>query len=93
MAEITVRQEKIEVRGHKYFVTHIPTATSGCWYTVHDLFEVWAAVTIDLDGTTVGWRNEPDEPWGTEIVKAIRQAFDLPEPPREPPEEPEEETP
>jgi len=84
MTQITVQQEEIQVNGHRYFVTHIPTATSGCWYTVHDVCEVWAAVAIDLDGTTVGWRNPPDEPWATEIVKAIRQAFGLPEPPEHP---------
>ena len=61
MAQITVQQEEIEVEGHRLFATHIPTATSGCWYTVHDLFEVWAAVAIDLDGTIVGWRNPPEE--------------------------------
>jgi hypothetical protein len=59
MSEVTVRQEEVEVGGRKYTITHIPTATSGCWYTVHDLFEVWAAVAIDLDGSIVGWRNPP----------------------------------
>ena len=78
--KIEVQQAEIEVKGHKYYVTHIPTATSGCWYTIHDLFEVWAAAAIDLDGTLVGWRNEPDEPWGTQIVEAIRKEFDLKSP-------------
>ena len=78
MAEITVRQEEIEVNGRKFFVTHIPTATSGCWYTVHDLFEMWAAVAIDLDGTVVGWRNPPDENNKAAIEKAIKKAFDIP---------------
>ena len=78
MGEITVRQEEIEVEGHRYFITHIPTATSGCWYTVHDLFEVWAAVAIDLDGTIVGWRNPPDEKYRAAIEEAIKKAFGIP---------------
>ena len=77
---IEVKQAEIEVKGSKYWVTHIPTATSGMWYTIHDLFEVWAAVAIDLDGSIVGWRNPPDEPWATEIAKDIRRAWELPEP-------------
>jgi len=79
MSEITVRQEEIEVDGRKFFVTHIPTATSGCWYTVHDLFEMWAAVAIDLDGTIVGWRNPPDDAWRSKIEEAIKRAFGIPE--------------
>jgi hypothetical protein len=77
---IEVKQAEIEIKGSRYWITHIPTATSGMWYTIHDLFEVWAAVAIDLDGTVVGWRNPPVEPWRTEIVKAIRAAWGLPEP-------------
>ena len=77
MAEITVRQEQIEVGGRKYTITHIPTATSGCWYTVHDLFEVWAAVAIDLNGEVVGWRNPPEERYRAGIEKAIKEAFEL----------------
>ena len=80
MGEITARQEEIEVEGRKFFVTHIPTATSGCWYTVHDLFEVWAAVAIDLAGTVVGWRNPPDEKQRSELEGAIKKAFGIPEP-------------
>ena len=75
MAEITVRQEEIEVKGNRLFVTEIPTATSGGWYTVHDLFEMWAAVAIDLDGTVVGWRNPPDEEHRAIIEEAIKKAF------------------
>ncbi|MBA7593765.1 hypothetical protein ES703_00698 [subsurface metagenome] len=78
MAEITVRQEEIDVKGNRLFVTHIPTATSGCWYTVHDLFEMWGAVAIDLDGTVVGWRNPPDEEHRAAIEKAIKKAFGIP---------------
>jgi hypothetical protein len=78
--KVEVEQAEIEVNGRKYYVTHIPTATSGMWFTIHDLFEVWAAVAIDLDGTLVGWRNEPDEPWATQIVEAIRKEFDLKSP-------------
>jgi len=77
--EITVRQEEIEVGGRKFFVTHIPTATSGMWFTVHDIFEVWAAVAIDLDGTVVGWRNPPGEEIRPQIEEAIKKAFQIPE--------------
>jgi len=76
--EITVDQAEIEVAGHKYTVTHIPTATSGCWYTIHDAFEVWAAVAIDLDGSVVGWRNPPEEKYRADIEEAIKKAFDIP---------------
>jgi hypothetical protein len=79
MPEIKVRQEEIEIDGGKFFVTHIPTATSGCWYTVHDLFEVWAAVAIDLDGSIVGWRNPPEESKRESIEEAIKKAFGIPE--------------
>src|SRR4030043_1846835 len=75
-----VYQAEIKVQGQNLTVTHIPTATSGSWYTVHDLFEVWAAVAIDMDGTVVGWRNPPDESFRPQIEKAIREAFDIPEP-------------
>ena len=78
--KVAVYQAEIEVQGRQFTVTHIPTATSGCWYTVHDPFEVWAAVAIDMDGTVVGWRNPPDESFRPEIEKAIREAFDIPEP-------------
>ena len=79
MAEITVQQEEIEIEGHRYFVTHFPTATSGCWYTVHDVCEVWAAVAIDLDGTVIGWRNPPDSERRPLIEEAIKKAFSIPE--------------
>ena len=78
--KVEVYQAEIEVQGRKFTITHIPTATSGCWYTVHDPFEVWAAVAIDLDGTVVGWRNPPQESFRPDIEKAIREAFDIPEP-------------
>jgi len=78
--KVEVYQAEIKVQGQTFTVTHIPTATSGCWYTVHDLFEVWAAVAIDLDGAVVGWRNPPDESHRPGIEKAIREAFDIPEP-------------
>jgi hypothetical protein len=79
MPEITVHQEEIEVEGKKFFVTHIPTATSGCWYTIHDLFEVWATVAIDLDGSIVGWRNPPDDAHRPVIEEAIKKVFGIPE--------------
>ena len=78
--KVEVYQAEIKVQGQNLTVTHIPTATSGSWYTIHDLFEVWAAVAIDLDGTVVGWRNPPDESSQPGIEKAIREAFDIPEP-------------
>ncbi len=79
MPQITVQQEKIKVGDREFTCTYIPTATSGCWYTVHDAFEVWAAVAIDLDGSVVGWRNPPDEPWKTQIEEAIKKVFGIPE--------------
>lgn len=78
MKEVTVKQAEIEVQGHTYTVTHIPTATSGCWYTIHDLFEVWGAVAIDLDGSIVGWRNPPGEEIRPQIEEAIKKAFGIP---------------
>ncbi len=78
--KVEVYQAETKVQGWKFTVTHIPTATSGSWHTVHDLFEVWAAVAIDLDGTVVGWRNPLDESSRSEIEKAIREAFDISEP-------------
>ena len=77
MAERTVRQEEIRVNDHTYTATHIPTATSGCWYVIHDAFEVWAAVAIDLDGTVAGWRNPPREDTIPGFEKAIIAAFGL----------------
>jgi len=38
--EVTVLQAEIEVAGPLFTVTHIPTATSGGWYTIHDACEV-----------------------------------------------------
>jgi len=78
MAEVTVRQEEIEVEGKHFTVTHIPTATSGSWYTVHDVCEVWGAVAIDdLSGEVIGWRNPPAK-HQAEIEKAIKKAFGIP---------------
>lgn len=74
MPEVTVRQEEIEVEGNHFTVTHIPTATSGSWFTIHEVCEVWAAVAIDLDGTVIGWRNPPPK-LQAEIVEAIKKAF------------------
>jgi len=75
--EITVNQAEVTVDGKVYTVTHIPTATSGCWYTVHDLFELWAAVAIDLDGRVAGWRNPPSDRHRKEFEKAIKKAFGI----------------
>jgi len=79
MGDITVCQETIEVAGHHFIVTHIPTATSGSWFTVHDACEVWGAVAIDdLDGTVVGWRNPPGEEIRAQVEEAIKKAFGIP---------------
>ena len=78
MTEITVHQEEIEVRERHFTVTHIPTATSGSWFTVHDVCEVWGAVAIDLDGTVIGWRNPPDEEHRPAMEEAIKKAFGIP---------------
>jgi len=86
MPERTVRQEEIKVRGRSFIVTHIPTATSGSWFTIHDACEVWGAVAIDdLSGEVIGWRNPPADIPNTkpgtfqrEIEKAIKAAFGVP---------------
>lgn len=80
MPEIKVRQEEIRIHGREFFATHIPTATSGCWYVVHDVCEVWRAVAIDIDGEVIGWRNPPGEDFRSEIEEAIKKAFELPVP-------------
>ena len=78
MPKVTVRQEEIEVEGNHFTVTHIPTATSGSWFTVHDACEVWGAVAIDdLSGEVVGWRNPPPK-LQAEIEAAIKKAFGIP---------------
>ena len=78
MTEVTVRQEEIEVGGNRFTVTHIPTATSGSWFTVHDACEVWGAVAIDdLSGEVIGWRNPPAK-LQAEIEAAIKKAFGIP---------------
>ena len=79
MAQITVRQETIEIGEVRFTVTHIPTATSGSWFTVHDACEVWGAVAIDdLDGIVVGWRNAPGEEIRAQVEDAIKKAFGIP---------------
>lgn len=79
MAEVTVRQETIQIGEVRFTVTHIPTATSGSWFTVHDACEVWGAVAIDdIDGTVVGWRNPPGEEIRPQIEKAIKKVFGIP---------------
>ena len=78
MPEVKVRQEEIEVEGNHFTVTHIPTATSGSWFTVHDVCEVWGAVAIDdLSGEVIGWRNPPAK-LQAEIEAAIKKAFGIP---------------
>lgn len=79
MPEVTVRQEEIRVGDKVFTVTHIPTATSGSWYTVHDVCEVWGAVAIDdLNGDIIGWRNPPSEEMRPQIERAIKNAFGIP---------------
>jgi hypothetical protein len=79
--DVVVEQEDIEVNGNKFIITRIPTATSGSWFVVHDACEIWAAVAIDdFSGEVVGWRNPPDEPWRSEMERAIKAVFSLPAP-------------
>jgi len=77
--EVTVEQAEIKVAGSRFIVTYIPTATSGCWYTIHDACEIWGAVAIDLNGEVVGWRNPPKEEFRKSIEEAIKKEFGLPE--------------
>ena len=80
MPEITLQQEKVTVDNYEFTVTYIPTATSGCWYVVHDAFEMWGAVAIDLNGDVIGWRNPPTAGnLKAELEKAIKKAFGIPE--------------
>lgn len=77
--KIEVDQAEIEVDGSKFTVTHIPTATSGSWFTVHDACEVWAAVAIDdASGEVIGWRCPPEEAKRPGIERAIKEAFGIP---------------
>ena len=80
MREQKVKQDDIKVRGHSFTVTHIPTATSGSWYVIHDACEIWGAVAIDdLNGEIVGWRNPPDDAQlKVSIERAIKKAFGIP---------------
>jgi hypothetical protein len=74
--EVTMHQSEVEVEGKKFTVTHVPTATSGGWYTIQDPCEVWAAVAIDLNGEVIGWRNPPgNEAHKVAFEKAIKEAF------------------
>jgi len=79
MPERTVRQEEIKVANKTFTVTHIPTATSGSWFTVHDACEVWGAVAIDdLTGEVIGWREPPPDDIRKQVEKAIKGAFGIP---------------
>ena len=74
---MVVEQADIDVDGHKFIVTRIPTATSGSWFVVHDACEIWAAVAIDdLSGEVIGWRNPPSR-FQAEIENAVRKAFSI----------------
>ncbi len=76
--EVTIKQAEIEVAGSRFIVTSIPTATSGCWYTIHDACEIWGAVAIDFNGEVIGWRCPPKEEFRNPIENAIKQEFGLP---------------
>ena len=77
--QISVEQAEIVIDGQGFTVTYIPTATSGCWYVVHDAFEMWGAVAIDLNGDIVGWRNPPTRGnLKAELEEAIKEAFGIP---------------
>ena len=83
MPKVEVRQEKIVVkragRPYQFTVTHIPTATSGSWYTIHDACEVWGAVAIDdLSGDVIGWRSPPADDLIHQVEKAIKKVFEIP---------------
>jgi len=80
LKDVVVEQDEIVVDERHFTVTRIPTATSGSWFVVHDAFEIWAAVAIDLNGEVVGWRNPPEERYRAGIEKAIKEAFELPAP-------------
>ncbi len=85
MPKVEVRQEKIVVkragRPYQFTVTHIPTATSGSWYTIHDACEVWGAVAIDdLSGEIIGWRSPPADDLIQQVEKAIKKVFGIPVP-------------
>lgn len=85
MPKVEVRQEKIVVkragRPYQFTVTHIPTATSGSWYTIHDACEVWGAVAIDdLSGDVIGWRSPPADDLIHQVEKAIKKVFGIPVP-------------
>ncbi len=77
MPKVELEQQEIEVGGQKLTVTYIPTATSGCWYTVHDAFEIWGAVAIDLSGRVVGWRHPPRKELRKPIEEAIKRVFHI----------------
>lgn len=70
-----VEQAEIEVEGRKFTVTHIPTATSEMWYTIHDAFEMWGAINIDLNGEVQFWRNPPKEEHRVKFEDAVKKAF------------------
>jgi len=78
LKEVTVSQAEIEVGGFAFTVTYIPTATSGCWFTIHDVCEVWGAVAIELSGEVVAWRCPPKDEYRKRIEDAIKQEFGIP---------------
>lgn len=77
---IQVEQVEFDIGGQKLFATHIPTATSGRWFVVHDVLEMWGAVAFDdASGEVMGWRGSPNKTaLRIEIERNIRRAFDMP---------------
>jgi len=73
-----VTQKTIKINGKELTATHLPTATSGMWFIIHDACEIYGCVAIELDGTVVGWKHPPNK-HKKEIEQAIRQAWELPE--------------
>lgn len=78
LKEVTLKQAEIDVGEFKFTITQIPTATSESWYTIHDTFEIWAAVCIDLKGKVIYWRNPPAKPYVALMVTAIKKEFSIP---------------
>jgi len=78
--KVEVDQAEVTIGKQTFIVTHIPTATAGSWFVVHDACEIWAAVAIeDCTGDVIGWRCPPDK-HQKEIEDEIKKAFGIPVP-------------
>ncbi len=75
--KVEFKQVDITVQGQTFTVTHIPTATSGMWYVIHDALEMWGAVAIDMNGRVAGWRNPPKREFKQPMADAIIRAFGI----------------